>query len=213
MRTPGAALAAGSLLLLTATAAYAEPVRPGEEATFDLGILPPSTPDVLKAAATAPYVAPDGADCAGIAQEIAALDAVLGPDADAPRKGGRDTGKLVGQAVKSLIPYRSVVRFVTGADRKQRERDQAAMAGWARRGYLKGLQASQNCPGATAAPMVAAIKPDAGLVPAAGTEAASAQPAAPLISPPLPAPRPAAMARVGEAARPIPVAVKTTISR
>lgn len=159
-------MAVGSLLLLAAPAAYAEPVRPGEESTFDLGILPPSTPDVLKQAATAPYVAPAAEDCDSIAREIAELDAVLGPDADAPKKEGGDAGKFVGQAVKSLIPYRAVVRLVTGADRKQRERDRAAMAGWARRGYLKGVQANQGCPGATAAPTTIAARPTPDLRPA-----------------------------------------------
>ena len=173
MRTPGAIMAAGSLLLLAAPAAYAEPVRPGEESTFDLGILPPSTPDVLKQAATAPYVAPAAEDCESLAREIAELDAVLGPDADAPKKDSAGAGKVVGQAVKSLIPYRSIVRIVTGADRKQRERDQAAMAGWARRGYLKGVQANQGCPGATAAPTTVAARPEADLRPAGAADADS----------------------------------------
>ena len=150
-------MAVGSLLLLAAPAAYAEPIRPGEESTFDLGILPASTPEVLKAAASAPYVAPARENCEGVAREIAELDAVLGPDADAPKKGGGGAGKFVGAAVKSLIPYRSVVRFVTGADRKAKERNEAAMAGWARRGYLKAVQANLGCPGATAAPSPPAV--------------------------------------------------------
>jgi len=201
MRTPGAVLAVGSVMLLTAPAAYAEPIRPGEEATFDLGILPPSTPDVLKQAASAPYVAPVAAGCDGIAHEIAALDAVLGPDADAPRKGGLDATRFVGQAVKSLIPYRSVVRVVTGADRKQKERDAAAMAGWARRGYLKGLQANQGCPGATAQTVVAAaplltVPAEAG-VKTPTTEAT---------------PTPSSV-RVGQMIQPHPVAMETSFAR
>lgn len=151
MRMPGAITAIGGALLLTATAAYADPVRPGEET--GLGVLPASTPDVLKEAKAAPYSPPEDDNCESIAREIAELDGVLGPDADATqKKGGLDAGKYVGQAVRSLIPYRAVVRMVTGADRKARERNEAAMAGWARRGYLKGMQASLGCPGATAAP-------------------------------------------------------------
>ena len=201
-------MAVGSLLLLTAPPAYAETVRPGEEPTFALGILPASTPEVLRQAASAPYVAPVGSDCAGIAHEIAALDAVLGPDADAPRKGGADAGKVVGQAVKSLIPYRSVVRIVTGADRKQRERDQAAMAGWARRGYLKGLQAGQGCPGGQAAPIVATAPAAPDLTPARMNEPAPPPPqAVPAVAESQP---PVRLGRVG---RTDPAVVETAFSR
>jgi hypothetical protein len=208
MRTPGAIMAVGSLLLLTAPAAYAETVRPGEEATFALGMLPASTPDVLKQAATAPYIAPAGSDCEGASREIAALDAVLGPDADAPKKGGADAGRVVGQAVKSLIPYRSVVRIVTGADRKQRERDEAAMAGWARRGYLKGLQAGQGCPGG-AAPIMAAAQRTPDLGPArmsapAPAPLAQAVPATAESQPPV---------RLGRVGRTEPAIVETAFSR
>ena len=206
-------MAVGSLLLLAVPPAYAEPVRPGEESTFDLGILPPSTPDVLKEAASAPYVAPAGEDCESVAREIAALDAVLGPDADAPMPSGGGAGKFVGQAVKSLIPYRSVVRLVTGADRKQRQRNEAAMAGWARRGYLKGVQATRACPGATAAPTVAAAPPTPDVEPAgvaaadASAQAIPAAETAPISAESQPAIDP------GRVSAPEPTAIDTALAR
>lgn len=154
MRKPGAALAVGAGLALAATAAaHAEPVRPGEQS--GLGLFGRDVPAVLQEARAQPYAPPDGDDCQAIQAEIAELDAVLGPDADTPaaQEGvGKKAGKLLTGAIRGLIPHRMVVRMVTGAERKDQARAEAAMAGWARRGYLKGMQAQLACPGSTAAP-------------------------------------------------------------
>jgi hypothetical protein len=131
--------------------AWAGPVpRPGEEAGgLDLGIIGPKTPEILEKAKADPYAPPAEPACERLPEELAALDEALGPDADVPRPKHRllrlQPAKWMGQAMRSAIPHRDVVRFLTGADRKQKALNDAAMAGWARRGYLKGLAKTLAC--------------------------------------------------------------------
>jgi hypothetical protein len=127
----------------------AEPVRPGEPSSaIELGLFGHETPEVLKEAKADPYAAPRAVNCRSLAQEISALDDVLGPDADMPSEKTRmraRANRLIGQALRGVIPHRDVVRFVTGADRRDKALNQAAMAGWARRGFLRGMEVSLHC--------------------------------------------------------------------
>jgi hypothetical protein len=122
----------------------------GEES--GLGISGGETPPQLKAVAAAPYAAPAPADCAAIDREIGGLDALLGPDvdvlADPKARAGLDdqAGQALGSAVRGAIPYRWVLRWMTGAGRLDRELRQAVLAGTARRGFLKGMRLSASCP-------------------------------------------------------------------
>ena len=160
MRKPGALpLAAGAVAaaLAAGAAARAETVRPGE--TTGLGLFGHEIPAVLKHAKADPYAAPEAPACESIPREIAALDAVLGPDADAPaRKVGMEAraGRLMGQAIRGMIPHRDLVRLVTGAGRKDQKLKDAAMAGWARRGFLKGMEINLGCAGREASQAAAA---------------------------------------------------------
>ncbi len=175
---------------LAAAPAWAgsDPVRPGETGN-GLGLVGPKVPDVLKQAKTDPYAQPGGEVCAAARQEIAALDEVLGPDADATnaeKKPLVDPKALITRTVRGMIPHRDVLRFVTGAGKKEKELSDAAMAGWARRGYLKGLIRNSGCDGAPAAgpspATTAAAEPapasqQAASAPAAAQDAAAAGPA------------------------------------
>lgn len=161
-----AALALGGVLVFAGAPAGAE-VRPGE--TQGLGLLGPEVPPVLKAVATDPYRAPAEPACQSIPQELAALNEVLGPDADQPTKEkSRAVANLMGGAVRSLIPYRSVVRFITRAGDRDKALTNAVMAGYARRGFLRGLEANLHCAerldAAAAAPDAAATVRPAGPV-------------------------------------------------
>lgn len=112
-----------------------------------LGLMGPQTPALLRDVAQAPYAAPDPRACESIASELAGLDAVLGPDVDVLDANGEDQiGEWARGAVRGLVPYRGVVRFLTGAGRRERELARAVLAGTARRGYLKGLRESLACP-------------------------------------------------------------------
>jgi hypothetical protein len=115
---------------------------------------------VLVEASRAPYRIPDSLTCATLDAEIARLDAVLGPDIDAPEqvatltaRGQQLASDAAVDAVEDLttgwIPYRGLIRQVTGASRHERARENAERAGVVRRAYLKGMRVSENCDGLT----------------------------------------------------------------
>ena len=119
----------------------------------DLGFMRDEIPAALQTASEGPYAAPaqlaDGrADCAAISTEIAALDGALGPDLNVrlpARAGVREgAGNLVRGAISSALklPYRSVLRRLSGAERRDREMQDAMEAGMVRRAFLKGMQDS-----------------------------------------------------------------------
>lgn len=120
----------------------------------DLNVVRADIPEVLKAAAAAPYAPPADASCAGIAGGIKALDEVLGPDLDAPRTDGNvgllergedaATGALK-RTAEGVIPFRGWVRKLTGAERYARQVSAAITAGGVRRGFLRGLAAAKAC--------------------------------------------------------------------
>ena len=47
--------------------------------------------------------------------------------------------------VNSIIPFRGIVRELTGAAAAQRRYADAIDAGYARRGFLRGLQTARRC--------------------------------------------------------------------
>jgi hypothetical protein len=133
----------------------------------DLNIKKREIPEPLIAAMKSPYAAPEKPTCDATKREITALDDVLGPDltpyvekqgegefmslanfeAELPSADGVpemafDAAK--GMAISSIqsqvniIPFRSIVRKVTGADRYQKKVTRAYEAGKLRRAYLKG---------------------------------------------------------------------------
>lgn len=117
----------------------------------DLSLVREAPAAVLEAALADPYRAPEPRTCTGVAEEIVALQGALGPDFDEPgyqESQKRDVAQeLASGAVKDLVglPYRGIIRRVTGADERDRQRQRATLAGHVRRGYLKGLAASMGC--------------------------------------------------------------------
>ena len=131
------------------------PPRTEGKATADapwLGIAGRETPSALKAVAAAPYALATPPDCLVIARELAELDRLLGPDVDALTKAdqgddlGQTVGRAIGGAVRGVIPYRWAIRWMTQANRMDRELAAAILAGTARRGFLKGVSRSLSCP-------------------------------------------------------------------
>ena len=55
-------------------------------------------------------------------------------------------GKVAKSAVGSLIPFRGIIREVSGAADRQRDFQEAILAGAIRRGFLKGLGDARECP-------------------------------------------------------------------
>ena len=125
----------------------------------DFNLVRPTLPVALAEAAKDPYRRPERTDCAYLAHEIAQLDLALGPDLDVPRdadrQGLRTRGALalsdaalsaVRDVTTGWIPFRHVVRRLTGAAGHQDDVEDAVHAGAVRRAYLKGLGLQQDCP-------------------------------------------------------------------
>lgn len=131
----------------------------------DLNLVKKDIPPVLAALEGQPYTPPVDGSCTGLATEVAALDAVLGPDADASgtagQKGKSAAAKALTQASHSLVPYRSWVRKLSGAEKRAEQLAAALLTGTARRAFLKGLGAAQGCePPAAPLPRGPAQSPD-----------------------------------------------------
>jgi hypothetical protein len=110
-------------------------------------------PSVLDDARRAPYAPVAGASCEMLGAEIALLDTALGRDLDVavdskPFSKGKVVDKAIdvgGSAASSFIPYRGVVRFVSGAEKHDNHVADSVLAGSVRRGYLKGVGEAMGC--------------------------------------------------------------------
>jgi hypothetical protein len=113
----------------------------------DLNLRKDPIPLVLLRARAAPYENPGFDSCSDIRQQIGDLDAVLGNDYDSAPPGERnlDAAKIAQRVLASLIPYRGVIRELSGAARHEWEFRESISAGLMRRAYLKGLGEAQDC--------------------------------------------------------------------
>ncbi len=115
-------------------------------------------PPILLDAALTPYTAPPVITCTTLAAAIAPLDEALGADLDTPpspfNPGLLERGSVlagdaaisaVRGATESLVPFRSWVRKLTGAEAHSKKLRAAIAAGAVRRAYLKGLGAAKGC--------------------------------------------------------------------
>ncbi|HEX3364707.1 hypothetical protein [Phenylobacterium sp.] len=136
---------AGGLTLALATVIAAPApaqVTPGSQ--NGLGLTGADIPPILKQVQADPYRAPAAPACESIPQEILALNQVLGPDVDGERVKASKVHMALNYA-RGMIPYRGYVRFLTRADSKDKALQAAATAGYARRGFLRGLGAQLQC--------------------------------------------------------------------
>lgn len=137
-----------------------EPQKPNDEAGRAMGdivtaplqdanIKTKRIPEVLELARGRPYETSGLRNCAAINRNIAALTEVLGADFDTPEdrrpNRGRQAASVGKAVVQSFIPFRGVIREVTGAASAQREWDAAVDAGIARRGFLRGVARMRGC--------------------------------------------------------------------
>ena len=130
----------------------------------DLNLVNAPIPPVLLDAQRAPYGEPGDGTCAGLSTAVVALDAVLGPDLDVPtapnnpglvERGAGLVGQAATQSVRgaaeSVVPFRTWIRKLSGAERYSRDVAAAIAAGIVRRAYLKGVGQVRGC-SAPAAP-------------------------------------------------------------
>jgi len=114
----------------------------------DLNIDARDIPEVLQIAARDPYATQGMENCNALVTEIAALDTVLGADYDIAESDSKDRlseGRIGQSIVGSILPFRGVVREVTGAAGNERALRAAYTAGMARRAFLKGWGLGRGC--------------------------------------------------------------------
>ncbi len=169
-------------LALTATAAQSQSQPPSRAQTNsqasreslkgaaqaplrDLNVIRTQVPQVLVEALADPYARPKTRKCPELVEMILPLNDALGADIDVPPTDEERTmiqrgrpmalGAVAGMA-SDVIPFRGVVRQVTGAARHDEYVQAAILAGTARRAYLKGLGEARGCkPPATPSHMLA----------------------------------------------------------
>lgn len=167
-----ACVAMSGLIGLSACSTAPSTERVGDAATAplnDLNLVRASIPEVLQAAQLGPYALPLDAGCSALTDQVRALDAVLGADLDTPptasnpgliERGSAAAGDAAVGALRrtaeGVVPFRSWVRKLSGAERYAKEVSAAIAAGTVRRGYLKGLMSAQGC-GAPADPALDAL--------------------------------------------------------
>ena len=114
----------------------------------DFNIDADDLPEVLIEAAADPYADAGLDSCNAIVAEVARLDTVLGGDFDIAEESERDgisEGRVAKSIVGSFIPFRGIVREVSGANARRDAFNRAVTAGMVRRGYLKGLGQQRGC--------------------------------------------------------------------
>ncbi|MFM5917232.1 MAG: hypothetical protein ACKOOL_06825 [Novosphingobium sp.] len=113
----------------------------------DLGLRGDKIPPLLQIAVRDPYDLNGLRTCAQLSYAISELDALLGPDRDIPQDRAEklSAGRVAQAAVGSFIPFRGLIREVSGANKRQRAVDDAVEAGTARRSFLKGYGQARGC--------------------------------------------------------------------
>lgn len=148
-------LAAG-LLAMPAQARQDEPRRINDDADArdvaltplsDLNLSRDPIPEVLLAARTAPYDQAGLRNCRDLTGMVAQLDAALGPDFDTelPEDRNISPGNIAQRIVGSFIPFRGLIREISGANEHERDFREAIAAGMMRRAYLKGRGQAMGC--------------------------------------------------------------------
>lgn len=126
----------------------------------DLNMVRTDVPEVLREALANPYAKPPARwRCPQLAALVKPLDEALGPDIDRLPPGDEDLmdrgrSTALGAAAdlaSGAIPFRGVVRRLSGAESHDKFVQSAIVAGNVRRAYLKGLGEARGCP-APAAP-------------------------------------------------------------
>ena len=122
----------------------------------DLNIKRHEVPPVLLRAEVSAYDLANMKSCEAVAAEVGALDDALGPDLDEPPppltksqaqgdKAATTTLDVVRGASHSVVPFRSWVRMLTGAEKHSKAVQAAIRAGSERRAYLKGIGMRMDC--------------------------------------------------------------------
>ena len=122
----------------------------GTQPVRDVGIMKRQVPPILVKAQNDPYTLKGLKTCKQLAAEVTSLNAVLGPDYVVGNEVKENRAGKLAEAggktvVNTIIPFRGLVRELTGAAPADRRLNAALDAGYARRGFLRGVHAKQGC--------------------------------------------------------------------
>ncbi|MFM6931642.1 MAG: hypothetical protein ACKOUT_05300 [Novosphingobium sp.] len=124
-------------------------VSAGDVATTplsDLNLKKGEIPALLLSAQDRPYDMAGMTRCSQLTGAVNNLDAILGEDIDiTDPENGITAGKVAQSAVGALIPFRGLIREVSGANSQDRKLQLAIRAGMARRAFLKGVGMQRGC--------------------------------------------------------------------
>lgn len=147
----------------------------------DLNLKKDEIPPLLTMAEMRPYDLTGLTSCSRLSAAVSDLDRLLGDDVDvAPaRQGQTSVGRVAQSAVGSLIPFRGLIREISGANAQERKLQAAVFAGGARRAFLKGVGQQRGCryPARAATPAVLAARDAAAAQAIRQRDAAKAAPA------------------------------------
>lgn len=153
-------VAAISILLLGATPLAAQRAVPGQDRDVgdvvtqplsDVNLRKKDIAPELLAILENPYDLTGIRKCRQIIRAVKELDAVLGPDADEAEVMGKGEKRkqtalsFAGGIIGGLIPFRFLVREVSGANKAEQEYRAAIYAGVMRRSFLKGFGQARRC--------------------------------------------------------------------
>lgn len=116
----------------------------------DVGVAKAKIPPPLARAVDGPYGLEGLKTCKQLAAAIEELNGALGPDFHAGTKYHENHAIKLAEAggktvVNSLIPFRGLVREVSGAAPADRRFQAAVDTGYARRGFLRGVYLNRRC--------------------------------------------------------------------
>lgn len=141
-----------AVALCSAVPALAQPPgKVAEDAAMtpveDVNLKKKEIPSVLLSAQDDPYSPESTRNCGQLNTALGELDTVLGPDFDSgiETKHGLNATSVAKSVVGSFIPFRGVIREVSGAAGAERRYNAAVDAGIARRGYLRGIARTKGC--------------------------------------------------------------------
>ncbi len=121
----------------------------------DMNIIKKKVAPELEAMMAEPYSMKGLRTCRQIITEVKKIDEMLGPDVDSPEAleaaKKQTPAEFVFGATEavagSLIPFTGLIRFVSGAQKRERYAQAAVFAGSVRRAYLKGTARNRGCKG------------------------------------------------------------------
>jgi len=121
----------------------------------DMNIVKKKVPPELEAMMADPYSLKGLRTCRQLQLEVRNIDRLIGPDVDSQEARAEARKQTPAEFVfgateaiaSSLIPFTGLIRFVSGAQKRERYAAAAVFAGAIRRSYLKGSARNRGCKG------------------------------------------------------------------